>query len=108
MLRSILRLASCAGPLLLSLCLPASVQAQAASAPTYVMVIHGGAGTILPSRMTPGMGKAYIDTFTIALRTGYESLQRRGSRLDAVGAAVARIRGSEGEGRQWEDNCASR
>ncbi|PYO08999.1 MAG: beta-aspartyl-peptidase [Gemmatimonadetes bacterium] len=87
MLRSILRLASCAG-LLLSLGLPASVQSQAASAPTYVMVIHGGAGTILRSRLTPVMEKAYIDTLTIALRTGYEILQRGGSSLDAVEAAI--------------------
>src|SRR6266568_1491081 len=88
MLRSLLRLASCAGPLLLSLGLPASVQSQAASAPAYVMVIHGGAGTILRSRMTPVMEKAYIDTLTIALRTGYQILQRGGSSLDAVEAAI--------------------
>src|SRR6266496_3186863 len=92
MLRSLLRLASCAGPLLLSLGLPASVQSQAASAPTYVMVIHGGAGTILRSRMTPVMEKAYIDTLTIALRTGYQILQRGGSSLDAAEAAVEHVK----------------
>ena len=52
------------------------------------MVIHGGAGTILRSRMTPVMEKAYIDTLTIALRAGYEILQRGGSSLDAVEAAI--------------------
>ncbi len=40
------------------------------------MVIRGGAGTILRSRMTPFMEKAYIDTLTIAQRTGYGILQK--------------------------------
>jgi hypothetical protein len=62
-------LAACAG--LPSLGRPTPIQSQAASAPNFVMVIHGGAGTILRSRMTPQMEKAYIDTLTIALRTGY-------------------------------------
>ena len=52
------------------------------------MVIHGGAGTILRSRMTPAVEKAYIDTLTIALHTGYEILPRGGSSLDAVEAAI--------------------
>jgi len=52
------------------------------------MVIHGGAGTILRQNMTPEMEKAYIDTLTIALRTGYEILSRGGSSLDAVEATI--------------------
>jgi len=44
MSRSLLRLAACAG-LFVSLCLPSVVHSQAASAPNFVMVIHGGAGT---------------------------------------------------------------
>ncbi|PYO46884.1 MAG: hypothetical protein DMD72_11560, partial [Gemmatimonadetes bacterium] len=32
--------------------------------------------------------KAYIDTLTIALHTGYEILPRGGSSLDAVEAAI--------------------
>jgi len=39
------------------------------------MVIRGDAGTILPCRMTPVVERAYIDTLTIALRSGYEVLQ---------------------------------
>ncbi|MEA2766464.1 MAG: L-asparaginase / beta-aspartyl-peptidase, partial [Gemmatimonadaceae bacterium] len=52
------------------------------------MVIHGGAGTILRQNMTPAMEKAYIDTLTIALRTGYQILARGGSSLDAVEATI--------------------
>jgi beta-aspartyl-peptidase (threonine type) len=81
------RLAACAG-LLVSLCLPAVLHSQAVSAPNFAMVIHGGAGTILRQNMTPEMEKAYIDTLTIALRTGYQILARGGSSLDAVEATI--------------------
>ncbi|HEY8851085.1 MAG TPA: isoaspartyl peptidase/L-asparaginase [Gemmatimonadaceae bacterium] len=60
----------------------------AAAAPGFAMVIHGGAGTILRQTMTPAMEKAYIDTLTIALRTGYQILARGGSSLDAVEATI--------------------
>ncbi len=60
----------------------------AATAPNFAMVIHGGAGTILRQSMTPVMEKAYIDTLTIALRTGYQILARGGSSLDAVEATI--------------------
>src|SRR6266705_533673 len=83
-----LRLAACAG-LLSSLFLLAVGQSQVAvSAPNFAMVIHGGAGTILRQNMTPEMEKAYIDTLTIALRTGYQILARGGSSLDAVEATI--------------------
>ena len=52
------------------------------------MVIHGGAGTITRSSMSPEMEKAYVDTLTIALRRGYDILSRGGSSLDAVEAAI--------------------
>jgi beta-aspartyl-peptidase (threonine type) len=87
MSRSLLRLAACAG-LFVSLCLPSVVHSQAASAPNFVMVIHGGAGAILRSSMTPEMEKAYMDTLTIALRTGYQILSRGGTSLDAVEATI--------------------
>jgi beta-aspartyl-peptidase (threonine type) len=54
----------------------------------YVMVIHGGAGTILTSQMTPGREQAYAAALEKALRAGYSILQRGGSSLDAVEAAV--------------------
>jgi beta-aspartyl-peptidase (threonine type) len=82
--RSALRLAA-----LLSLVFSTIAQPQAApTAPTFAMVIHGGAGTILRQSMTPLMEKAYVDTLTIALRTGYEILARGGSSLDAVEATI--------------------
>ena len=43
------------------------------------MVIHGGAGTITRSSVTPAMEKAYVDTLTIALRRRYDILARGGS-----------------------------
>ena len=86
--RSAHRLAVCAG-LIASLVFPLAADSQAAvRAPGIAMVIHGGAGTILRERMTPAMEKAYIDTLTIALRTGYQILARGGSSLDAVEATI--------------------
>lgn len=51
---------------------------------SYVMVIHGGAGTILKEQMTPEKEEAYRAGLEEALRTGYEILQQGGSSLDAV------------------------
>ena len=84
---SLLRLAAFAS-LLLPLGLPAPLTSQAVSAPNFAMVIHGGAGTIERRSMTPELEKAYIDTLTIALRTGYQILARGGSSLDAVEATI--------------------
>ena len=53
-----------------------------------VLVIHGGAGTILKSEMTSERERAYRDSLTWALRKGYEILKRGGSSLDAVEAAI--------------------
>jgi beta-aspartyl-peptidase (threonine type) len=85
--RLFLRLAACAG--LASLVAPAAVLSQTAvSAPAFALVIHGGAGTILRQNMTPVIEKAYIDTLTIALRTGYDILARGGTSLDAIEATI--------------------
>lgn len=54
----------------------------------YVLVIHGGAGTILKSQMTPEKEKAYQDGLDEALRIGNAILQKGGTALDAVEAAV--------------------
>ncbi len=54
----------------------------------YVLVIHGGAGTILRSQMTPEKEKAYTEALTEALQKGYAILRSGGSSLDAVTAAV--------------------
>ncbi|HEX7902883.1 MAG TPA: isoaspartyl peptidase/L-asparaginase [Chitinophagaceae bacterium] len=54
----------------------------------YVLVIHGGAGTILKSQMTPEKEFAYIAALDKALQTGNEILKNGGTALDAVEAAV--------------------
>lgn len=53
-----------------------------------VIVIHGGAGTILKSQMTPDAEKKYTEGLKQALEKGYEILKKGGSSLDAVEAAV--------------------
>lgn len=54
----------------------------------FVLVIHGGAGTILKSQMTPEKEKAYQEALNKALETGYAILKEGGSAMDAVEAAV--------------------
>lgn len=54
----------------------------------FVLVIHGGAGTILKSHMTPEKEKAYIDALNEALEKGSAILSKGGSALDAVEASV--------------------
>lgn len=63
------------------------VQAQKA-APSYVLVIHGGAGTILKKNMSPEKEAAYKASLKKALEKGYGVLQSGGSSLDAVEATV--------------------
>jgi Asparaginase len=50
----------------------------------FVLVIHGGAGTILKSQMTPEKETAYTMALQQALRKGYDTLAHGGSALDAV------------------------
>jgi beta-aspartyl-peptidase (threonine type) len=52
------------------------------------LVIHGGAGTIDRSKMTPEDEREYRAGLENALRAGWEVLQKGGSSLDAVEAAV--------------------
>ena len=54
----------------------------------YVMVIHGGAGTILKANMTPAKEQAYRDALTLALKTGYDALKAGKSSMDAVEATI--------------------
>jgi beta-aspartyl-peptidase (threonine type) len=60
----------------------------------FGFVLHGGAGTIERSRMTPEREKAYRDKLTEALRAGYEVLNRGGACLDAVVAAITLLEDS--------------
>ena len=65
----------------------ATAQIKKADNP-IVLVVHGGAGTILKNQMTPAMEKAYSDGLTEALRKGYAIMIKGGRSLDAVEAAV--------------------
>lgn len=52
------------------------------------IAIHGGAGTILASQMTPELRAAYEDALLKALHAGNEVLRADGSAVDAVVAAT--------------------
>jgi len=54
----------------------------------YVMVIHGGAGTILKKNMTTEKEVAYTAVLTKALQTGYDKLKAGKTSLDAVEATI--------------------
>jgi beta-aspartyl-peptidase (threonine type) len=65
------------------------IQAQTLSKKSkLVLVVHGGAGTILKSQMTAEMEKRYTDGLKRALETGYAVLTRGGTSIEAVEAAV--------------------
>jgi beta-aspartyl-peptidase (threonine type) len=54
----------------------------------FRLVIHGGAGTIERSEMTPEREREYRGGLERALAAGYDILKRGGSSLDATEAAV--------------------
>lgn len=54
----------------------------------FGIIIHGGAGTILKSNITPEKEAAYVAKLNEALETGYKILEKGGSSLDAVSAAI--------------------
>jgi beta-aspartyl-peptidase (threonine type) len=55
------------------------------------IVIHGGAGVIDPAKMTPALEASYRAGLAAALDAGYDVLERGGTSLDAVTAAVRRM-----------------
>lgn len=54
----------------------------------FAFAIHGGAGTIDRSTLTPERERAYRAGLERSLKAGYEVLKKGGSSLDAVEAAV--------------------
>ncbi|WP_312820695.1 isoaspartyl peptidase/L-asparaginase family protein [Kaistella carnis] len=54
----------------------------------YVLVIHGGAGTILKSNMTAKQEDEYKAKLTEALKAGYAEIQKGNSSVDAVAASI--------------------
>ena len=72
------------------LCAPIFTRAQTKSpaAKKYVLVIHGGAGTILRSNMTAEKEQLYKQGLQKALNAGSEILKNGGNALDAVEATI--------------------
>ncbi len=66
----------------------ACAPAWGTEAPPVAIAIHGGAGVIDRSQMTPEREQAYRTGLAAALDAGYAVLERGGSSLDAVTAAV--------------------
>ena len=54
----------------------------------YALVIHGGAGTILKSDMTPELEHLYMEGLQSALDAGYAVLEHGGTAVNAVKAAI--------------------
>jgi L-asparaginase / beta-aspartyl-peptidase len=54
----------------------------------YAIAIHGGAGTILKSTMTPEKEKAYLDALKDAIESGETILKNGGSSIDAIEKAI--------------------
>jgi L-asparaginase / beta-aspartyl-peptidase len=52
------------------------------------IVIHGGAGTIRRENMTPEKEKAYHEALRVALDSGYNVLEKGGTSIEAVIAAI--------------------
>ncbi|MCA1761819.1 MAG: isoaspartyl peptidase/L-asparaginase family protein [Cryomorphaceae bacterium] len=60
----------------------------------FAFAIHGGAGTILKSAMTPEKEMAYRDALHKALKLGADLLEKGGSATEAVEAAVVEMENS--------------
>jgi len=65
-----------------------SAAAPGAAPAPIAIVIHGGAGVIEPSKMSPAREASYRAGLAAALDAGYEVLERGGTSVDAVTAAV--------------------
>jgi len=59
------------------------------------LAIHGGAGTILKSMLTPELETRYNSGLQEALNAGYAILEKNGSSLDAVVAAIRSLEDNE-------------
>ncbi len=66
----------------------AIAQQSAPSKNKFVLVVHGGAGTLLRSQMSVEKEKAYTESLMEALKKGSAILEKGGSALDAVEASV--------------------
>lgn len=69
-------------------CLTGFAQNKSETNGRYVLVIHGGAGTILRSQRTPELEQRYKVALEQALSVGQAILEKGGKALDAVEASV--------------------
>jgi len=65
-----------------------STEKTSKSAPTFGIVIHGGAGTILKKNMSDSIETAYKEKLKEAITIGHDILKNGGSSLDAVTATI--------------------
>lgn len=56
--------------------------------PVFKILVHGGAGTILRSALTPALEKGYREGLSSALQAGYGLLENGGTAVEAVLAAT--------------------
>ena len=67
--------------------------ARRGSGRNYVLVIHGGAGTMIRDGSTPEQRAKYRTMLIRALEAGHEVLKLGGEAMDAAVAAVAVLEG---------------
>jgi hypothetical protein len=65
-----------------------SMSSHHISKSNYVLVIHGGAGTMIRESSTPEQRRRYKTALANALQAGYQVLQQGGEAMDAAVAAV--------------------
>lgn len=63
--------------------------------PMITLAIHGGAGTILRSVLTPELEARYLQGLNDALDAGYRVLEQNGNAMEAVAAAVVSLEDNE-------------
>ena len=73
---------------ILLLCMAVNVSIAQNKEQKYIMVIHGGAGTLTRKNMSVEKEAAYRAALTLALQTGYKTLKAGKSSLDAVEATI--------------------
>ena len=73
---------------LVAVSLGLALSGTALAADDFRLVIHGGAGNIVEGRFSPEEEKAYHEGLQAALKAGYEVLNRGGTSVEAVKAAI--------------------
>jgi len=85
MIRNLILFKTCA---MLLLCIAVNVSVAQNKEQKYIMVIHGGAGTLTRKNMSAEKEAAYRATLKLALQTGYKTLKAGKTSLDAVEATI--------------------